>query len=417
VTGCEVSVVLPCLNEAETLATCVGRATASLEALGLAGEVVVADNGSTDGSQAIAAGLGARVVPVAIRGYGAALQAGIAAAQGTYVVMADADDSYALDDLGPFVAALRDGADLVMGDRFAGGIEPGAMPALHRHLGNPVLSWLGRAFFRVPIHDFHCGMRGFRRDRILDLGLCTSGMEFASEMVVRASLAGLRITEVPTTLRPDGRSRAPHLRTWRDGWRHLRFLLAFSPPRVLLYPALALLMVGAVVFGVLAFGPVTVGTVTFDIQTMIVAAAMIVVGMHTAALVLVSRAYASRLGLLPRSERLERIIDRATLEWGLIGGVVLGAAGVACFAIAVLRWRVTDFGPLTTLDMRLPLAGMLLVVAAAQVTLVSFVLSLTHIGEGGTPAHRRSAPGRESARDDGEAGEARTESPASAAGR
>ncbi len=205
----ELSVVLPCLNEAETLATCITKARASMEALGVDGEVVVADNGSTDGSQAIAESLGARVVPVPERGYGAALRTGIAAAEGRFVIMADADDSYALDDLGPFVDALRGGADLVMGNRFAGGIEPGAMPALHRYLGNPVLSWVGRLFFRVPINDFHCGMRGFRRNRVLELGLTTVGMEFASEMVVRSAINGLHITEVPTTLKPDGRSRAP----------------------------------------------------------------------------------------------------------------------------------------------------------------------------------------------------------------
>ena len=205
----ELSVVLPCLNEAETLATCIKKARASMEALGVDGEIVVADNGSTDGSQAIADSLGARVVPVPERGYGAALRTGIAAAEGRFVIMADADDSYALDDLGPFVDALRGGADLVMGNRFAGGIEPGAMPALHRYLGNPVLSWVGRLFFRVPINDFHCGMRGFRRDRIMELGLTTVGMEFASEMVVRSAINGLHITEVPTTLKPDGRSRAP----------------------------------------------------------------------------------------------------------------------------------------------------------------------------------------------------------------
>ena len=225
----ELSVVLPCLDEAETLATCIRKATRSFATLGVVGEVVVADNGSTDGSQDIARDEGAVVVDVPRRGYGAALIAGIRASRGGYVLMADADDSYALDDLGGFLRELRGGADLVMGNRFRGRIEPGAMPFLHRYVGNPVLSMLGRLFFHIPVGDFHCGIRAFRRDRVLELGLVTSGMEFASEMVVRASLAELRIREVPTVLRPDGRSRAPHLRTWRDGWRHLRFLLAFSP--------------------------------------------------------------------------------------------------------------------------------------------------------------------------------------------
>jgi hypothetical protein len=377
----ELSVVMPCLNEAETLATCITKARTSLESLGVDGEIVVADNGSTDGSQDIATSLGARVVPVAERGYGAALRAGIAAAEGRFVIMADADDSYALDDLGPFLEALRGGADLVMGNRFAGGIEPGAMPALHRYLGNPVLSWVGRLFFRVPINDFHCGMRGFSRDRVLSLGLTTTGMEFASEMVVRAAIGGLTITEVPTTLKPDGRSREPHLRTWRDGWRHLRFLLAFSPRWLFLYPAVFLIVVGTAVFARLAVGPVTIGSVTFDIQTMIAAATAIIVGLQAAGLAMVSRAYASSLRLLPRSPRVERILDRFTLEWGLIAGFAMSVAGVASFVIAVVNWGGTDFGRLTTTDMRLPLVGMLLIVAASQVVLVSFLLSLTRIGE------------------------------------
>jgi glycosyltransferase involved in cell wall biosynthesis len=378
----ELSVVLPCLNEAETLATCIKKARGSMEALGVEGEIVVADNGSTDGSQSIAEALGARVVPVPERGYGAALRTGIAAAEGRFVIMADADDSYALDDLGPFVEALRGGADLVMGNRFAGGIEPGAMPALHRYLGNPVLSWVGRLFFRVPINDFHCGMRGFRRDRIMGLGLTTVGMEFASEMVVRSAINGLTITEVPTTLKPDGRSRAPHLRTWRDGWRHLRFLLAFSPRWLFLYPAVFLVVVGAAVFTRLAVGPVTIGSVTFDIQTMIAAASAIIVGIQAGVLAMVSRAYASSLGLLPRSDRVERFLDRFTLEWGLIVGFAMTLAGIGSFVLAVLNWRQTDFGALTTEDMRLPLLGMLLIVAGSQVILGSFLLSLTRIGEG-----------------------------------
>lgn len=377
----ELTVVLPCLNEAETLAVCIGKALGSMADLAIDGEVVVADNGSTDGSQAIATAAGARLVDVAERGYGAALRQGIAAARGTYVIMADADDSYALDDLGPFVESLRHGADLVMGNRFAGHIEPGAMPALHRYVGNPVLSFVGRLFFRIPIGDFHCGMRGFRRDKVLGLGLRTTGMEFASEMVVRSSLASLEIAEVPTTLRPDGRSRAPHLRTWRDGWRHLRFLLAFSPRWLFLYPAMLLVALGTVIFAALAFGPVEIGRVTFDVQTMIAGATAIVVGMQAGALAMVSRAYAFRLGLLPRSVSVERLLDRFTLEWGLIAGTSMGLAGVACFALAVARWQQTDFGRLTTADMRLPLLGMLLVVAGAQVTLTSFLLSLTRIGE------------------------------------
>src|SRR5258705_2513374 len=243
----EVSVVLPCLNEAETLATCVQKAVKCLADLGVRGEVVVSDNGSTDGSQQIATDHGARVVAAPVRGYGGALMAGIAAAHGKYVIMADSDDSYDLSNLGPFINRLREGHDLVMGNRFAGGIAPGAMPALHRYLGNPVLSWLGRRLFKLRnVRDFHCGIRGFNRERILELRLCMPGMEFASELVVRASLAGYSIVEVPTTLANDGRSRPPHLRTWRDGWRHLRFLLVLSPRHTLIQPGIGLAALGAI---------------------------------------------------------------------------------------------------------------------------------------------------------------------------
>jgi glycosyltransferase involved in cell wall biosynthesis len=381
VTEVEVSVVLPCLDEAETLETCVRKATASMAEIGVHGEVVVADNGSTDGSQDIARRCGARVVDVPDRGYGAALRAGISAARGQFVVMADADDSYALEDVGPFVHALRGGADLVMGNRFAGGIAPGAMPFLHRYLGNPVLSWLGRLFFRIPTHDFHCGMRGMRREAVLALGLRTSGMEFASEMVVRSALAGHSIVEVPTTLRKDGRSRAPHLRTWRDGWRHLRFLLAFSPRWLFLYPSFALIAVGILAVLALFVGPVTFGDVSFDVQTMVVATTALILGTQGAGLALVTRAYAARLDLLPRSPRLERLLDRMTLEWGVILGTALGFVGMVAFVAALLRWRAAGFGELSVHDMRVPLAGMVLVITGGQCVMVSFMLSLTRVGE------------------------------------
>jgi hypothetical protein len=379
--SCDLSVVLPCLNEAETLETCIRKAQKSIGDLDLDGEVVVADNGSTDGSQQIAKDLGARLLSVPERGYGAALRAGIGDARGQFVIMADADDSYALDALEPFVEGLRGGADLVMGNRFAGGIAPGAMPALHRYIGNPVLSRLGRLFFHVPIHDFHCGMRGFRRDRIMALRLRTRGMEFASEMIVRAALANLTITEVPTTLQPDGRSRAPHLNTWRDGWRHLRFLLAFSPRWLFLYPALTLMTVGLIGLIALAPGPIAIGDVSLDVQTMVGAATLLIIGLQMAALALVSRAYAARLGLLPRSRRLETLLDRFTLEWGVIVGVLMGAAGLAAFVAATVRWQRTGFGQLAIETMRLPLFGMVLLVAGTQVIGSSFMLSLTRIGE------------------------------------
>lgn len=379
--GYELTVVLPCLNEAETLATCIGKARKSMADLGVAGEVVVADNDSTDGSPAIADASGARVVAVAERGYGAALRGGIAAARSPLVIMSDADDSYALDDLRPFVEALRAGTDLVMGNRFAGGIAPGAMPALHRYVGNPVLSWLARLFFHVPIHDFHCGMRGFRRDAIVGLGLCTRGMEFASEMVIRASLNGLSISEVPTTLKPDGRTRPPHLRTWRDGWRHLRFLLALSPRWLFLYPSVGLFVAGVAVLIALGRGPVTIGGVSFDVQTMMAAATAVIIGLQSGALALVSRAYAARLGLLPPSRRLERLLDRFTVEWGVVVGALASVAGVVVFGAALLHWRHAGFGELDVHSVRWPLIGMLLVVTGFQVVGSSFMLSLARIGE------------------------------------
>jgi hypothetical protein len=377
----ELSVVLPCLNESETLETCIRKAQASMQRLGIRGEIVVADNGSTDGSQDIARRAGARVVEVPVRGYGAAIRAGLEGAQANFVIMADADDSYALEDLGPFVEGLRAGADLVMGNRFAGGISPGAMPALHRYLGNPVLSFLGRRFFRVPIRDFHCGMRGFRRDRMREIGLQSTGMELASEMVVRSAQRSFVIIEVPTSLRPDGRSRPPHLDTWRDGWRHLRFLLAFSPRWLLLYPAYLLICVGLIATTALLISPVRIGHVTFDVQTMLVAATSLIVGVQVAALSLVSRAYATQLGMLPRSRSLDRLLDRVTLEWGLCFGLLLSAGGIFAFVLAVLHWRSTGYGELAARDMRTPLAGMVLLVAGVQTSLVSFTLSLTRVGE------------------------------------
>src|SRR5664279_2781489 len=353
---------MPCLNEAETLAICIRKARSSLSSLGVDGEVLIADNGSDDGSQDIARAEGARVVPIPRRGYGAALQGGIEAARGRFVLMADADDSYALDDIGGFVQALRGGADLVMGNRFQGGIAPGAMPPLHRYLGNPVLSLVGRLFFKIPVGDFHCGMRAFRRDRILALGMRTDGMEFASEMVVRASLNKLAITEVPTTLRPDGRSRAPHLRTWRDGWRHLRFLLAFSPRWLMLYPALILLVVGGIGLLWLSFGPRQIGAVAFSLQTMLACAAAVIAGVQTLGLAIVSRSYAAHLGLLPSSERLENWLERITLERALV------------------RWGSEGFGaldPMTT--MRVPILGMVFIIGGLQLIMVSFTMSLSRI--------------------------------------
>jgi hypothetical protein len=378
----ELTVVLPCLDEAETLGACITKAQQSMATLGVRGEVLVADNGSTDGSPDIAERLGARVVHVATRGYGAALAAGIADAQGEFVIMADADDSYALDELGPFLDSLRDGADLVMGNRFSGGIAPRAMPFLHRYLGNPVLSRIGQTLFRIPVGDFHCGMRGFRRAQIVALRLRTKGMEYASEMVVSAALHGLDIREVPTSLRPDGRSRPPHLRTWRDGWRHLRFLFALSPRWLLLYPALVILLAGLATYVWLLAGTQRVSGVSFDLHTLVAAATAVIVGVQLGGLALVSRAYCTALGILPKSSPVDRVITRITLERGLVGGILLTIGGLSCFTAALLRWTASDFGPLEVgQSMRIMITGMLLVVLGMQTAVVSYMLSLTRIGE------------------------------------
>src|SRR6266542_3488274 len=301
----ELSIVMPCLNEAETIGACIAKARRFLDSSGVGGEIVVADNGSTDGSQQIAASAGARIVGVAERGYGSALQGGIAAARGRFVVMGDADDSYDFSALGTFIEKLRGGADLVMGDRFAGGVLPGAMPPLHRYLGNPVLSAVGRLFFRSPVRDFHCGLRGFAKSAYERMHLRTTGMELASEMVVKATLLGMRIEEVPIVLHPDGRSRPPHLRSWRDGWRHLRFLLLYSPRWLFLYPGLLLMFIGALVVGWLLPHPRTVGSVTFDVQTLLYAGMAIVIGFQAALFAIFTKVFAINAGLLPEDRKLQ----------------------------------------------------------------------------------------------------------------
>jgi len=278
----ELTILMPCLNEAETLAKCIGDARRFIAENAISAEVLIADNGSTDHSVTIAEDAGARVVHAETKGYGAALIAGIRAARGRYVIMGDADDSYDFTALLPFLASLRNGTDLVIGNRFAGGIEAGAMPALHRFLGNPVLSFLGRLFFKIRIGDFHCGLRGINRQRFSQLTLRTTGMEFASEMIVTSALSDFKIREVPTVLRPDGRTRAPHLKTWSDGWRHLSFLLIYSPRWAFLYPGLALILFGILIASVLLPGAVYIGGVGFDIHTFVLACFAILIGIQTA---------------------------------------------------------------------------------------------------------------------------------------
>jgi len=373
----ELTVVLPCLNEAETLAVCIRKAMASIAGLGIDGEVVVADNGSTDGSQDIARAEGARVVDVPIRGYGAALTAGIADAEGEFVIMGDADDSYGLSNLGPFVEALRGGADLVMGNRFAGGIEPGAMPALHRYLGNPALTAIGRFLFRSPAKDFHCGLRGFRREAILELDLRTTGMEFASEMVVKATLNKLNIVEVPTTLSPDGRSRAPHLRRWHDGWRHLRFLLLYSPRWLFLYPGVVLFLVGLVLGGVLLAGPIQIGEHALDVSALVYAMAAVLIGFQAILFAAFSGAFVANEGLMLPSPGMQKAFKILNLERGLIIGLLLLIVGVGLAIYGFIIWGSSDFGALDARDaIRLAVPAATLSVLGFETIMGSFFLSV-----------------------------------------
>jgi glycosyltransferase involved in cell wall biosynthesis len=379
----ELTILMPCLNEAATVAACVGEARGFLERAGIDGEVLVADNGSSDGSAPLAAAAGARVIGVAQRGYGAALRAGLAAARGRYVIMGDADASYDFGRLEAFVEKLRAGYLLVMGNRFAGGILPGAMPALHRYLGNPLLSFVGRLFFRARVGDFHCGLRGFDRDAALALELSSPGMEFASELVVKAALACWHIAEVPTTLAPDGRGRAAHLRSWRDGWRHLRLLLLFSPRWLFLYPGVALLAAGLAMVATLYFSPLHIRGAGLDIHSMLYTAAAALLGLQLCLFALFARVAAQSAGLLPRQPLLERLLGALTLERGLAAGLAMALIGFLWSASAFLAWRETGFGALDPrVVMRDTIPASTLMVGGMEVVLASFLLSVLRLKEG-----------------------------------
>ena len=373
----ELSVVMPCLNEAETLAACIRKARRFFREHGVDGEVVVADNGSTDGSQAIAVSEGAVVVPVEEKGYGSALMAGIRSARGRFVVMGDADDSYDFGSLQGILDGLRAGNDLVMGNRFRGGIEPGAMPFLHRYLGNPVLSFLGRLFFGSKIGDFHCGLRGFRKEAYEAMDLKTKGMEFASEMVVKATIRKMRVAEVPIVLYPDGRSRPPHLRTWRDGWRHVRFLLLYSPKWLFFYPGLGAMLIGLIASALLLAGPVRVGAVVFDVHSLLYSTFLMLVGYQFVTFYVLAKVFAVNHGLLPRSPRFDDIFRFLTLEKGLLAGMSAAVAGAVLTLYAVAFWSRQGFGSLEpTMVLRITIPAAFLVLVGIQTILTSFLLSL-----------------------------------------
>lgn len=373
----ELSVVLPCLNERETVGICVSKAIATLDAAGITGEVIVADNGSTDGSIELAQSAGARVVRVGHRGYGNALKGGIRAARGVYVLMADSDDSYDFRHIPRFVQELRNGPDLVMGNRFSGGIDDGAMPLLHRYLGNPVLTAIGRLFFRSPCHDFHCGLRAFRKDSYERMDIRSTGMEFASEMVVKASLLRMQIREVPTTLSPDGRSHPPHLRTWRDGWRHLRFLLMYSPRWAFLYPGILLIFVGLAGCAFLLPGPRVVYGVGLDVHTLLYAFVSVLLGFQLVAFATFTKVFAITEGLLPEDPRLNRIFRWVTLETGLVFGGLLMVIGMGGSILAVSHWARDSFGAQDPARMlRLVMPSVFSLTLGVQITTSSFFLSI-----------------------------------------
>lgn len=368
---------MPCLNEAETLATCIRKAQAAFNEAHIHGEVIVADNGSTDGSQAIASGLGARVVAVVAKGYGNALMGGIAAARGRFVVMGDSDDSYDFGHIPRFLEQLRKGSDLVMGNRFRGGIQPTAMPLSHRYLGNPGLTALGRLFFGSPCGDFYCGMRGFSKAAYERLDLRTTGMEFATEMVVKSTLLKLKIAEVPTTLSPDGRGRSPHLRTWRDGWRTLRFFLLYSPRWLFLYPGAALMLIGMVAGAWLLPGPRRVGAVIFDVHTLLYAAIAVLLGFQAIAFAFFTKLFAISEGLHPPDPLLDRMFRYITLEVGLVVGALLVVGGLLISVYAVHYWETQNFGPLDmSRTFRLVIPGALCLTLGVQGIFSSFFLSV-----------------------------------------
>ncbi len=373
----ELTVVMPCLNEAETLAVCIKKAQAFFEREGVAGEVVIADNGSTDGSQEIAESLKARVVNVTDKGYGNALIGGITAAEGKYVMMGDADDSYDFSNMMPYLEKLREGYDLVMGNRFKGGIKKGAMPFLHKYLGNPVLSFIGRLFFNSKIGDFHCGLRGFSKEAFYKMDLKTTGMEFASEMIVKASLYNLKITEVPTILSPDGRTRPPHLNTWSDGWRHLRFLLLYSPKWIFFIPGMLLMLFGGITSGILIYNPVTISNITFDVHTLLFTSGCLLIGFQFILFYGLTKVFTVENGLLPKSKKYDRQFKFINLERGLIVGALFVIVGVVLSILAYNYWQELNFGDITnsnTLRMVIPAVTSMLL--GVQIILFSLFFSI-----------------------------------------
>ena len=386
----ELTIVMPCLNEAETLARCIEKALAGIAAAGVTGEVLIADNGSTDGSIEIAERLGARVERVTAKGYGNALRGGISAARGRWIIMGDSDDSYDFSNIKGFVDKLREGYELVMGCRLPNGggtINPGAMPWKNRWIGNPSLSFLGRLFFKTPIHDFHCGMRGFSAEGYRRMDLKTTGMEFASEMVMKATIKGLRITEVPITLFKDGRNRPPHLKPWRDGWRHLRFMLIYSPKWLFLLPGTLLFLTGATGLGVLSYSPMQIGRIHLDVGAQLSAGLWMVLGAQFISLAFFTKVFAVNEGLLNADTGFTSLIRRFTLERGLIVGLLTALIGIGLFIRAVLVWKAANFGVIDYADnVRRLIPASILVILGLQLISSSFFMGVLGLKTAGKPA-------------------------------
>ncbi|HPF59040.1 MAG TPA: glycosyltransferase family 2 protein [Candidatus Competibacteraceae bacterium] len=369
----ELSIVMPCLNESETIGCCIDKAKQWLEKTGVKGEIIIGDNGSTDGSQEIAMRYGARVVPIPQRGYGAALYGATLAVQGRYVIMGDSDDSYDFSDLSPFLEKLREGYDLVMGNRFMGGIQPGAMPWKNRYIGNPLLTGVGRILFNCPVSDFHCGLRGFSKAAFIRMELHTTGMEYASEMVIKAALLGMKITEVPTTLSKDGRSRPPHLRPWRDGWRHLRFMLLFSPRWLFIYPGSIVLILGLMLFFLLFQGPVRINDIQLDIHSMVFAGAMTLIGYMLLLFGFITRLIGINQGLLPPKHIFDYLRAKPVLEIGSLLGSLLIVIGLFYGVTAIIEWGSAHFG---ALDPMVTMRTVLLSVMSILFGFISLVFSI-----------------------------------------
>ena len=376
----ELTILMPCLNEAETLEICIKKAMKSLKENNIKGEVLIADNGSTDGSQDIARRNGARVIDVAVKGYGSALIEGTKQAYGKYIIMGDSDDSYDFSNIMPFVEKLREGYELVMGNRFKGGIEKGAMPFSHKYIGTPVISFIGRLFYKSNIGDFNCGMRGYNREAILKLDLKTTGMEYASEMIVQSTLNGIKITEVPTTLKKDGRSRAPHLKSFQDGWRHLKFLLIYSPKWLFLFPGLLLLIIGLIGSIAFVFGDLQISNVVLGIHSRLYFGAMIVVGFQIIIFSLFAKVYAINSGMHPKEDKFTKFLKKITLEKGLILGIILTIIGLGLSIYSIILWKNAGWGELNPVDiMPITIPAVYLIIIGIQMMFASFILGVLNI--------------------------------------